>query len=115
MSSKTSRGQTVQTPGAEAGEDTGETQNPEGGGEPQATITPEMQAIIDAQVAAGVKAELRRRGAPVEQNSHLPTQAEALKQVNADPKRRAVLSRDGWVTTSKPLSKGKDDNGFEKA
>jgi len=117
-----SRVTNVQTPGAEAPagqDDTQDTTSTDAGPQAENTgdeLPPDVQAIVDARVAAAVKADRRLRGAVVKTASGLPTQAEALAQVNADPKRRSVLSEDGWVVTSKPLDHaGRDGNGFAKA
>lgn len=94
--------QAPQVPGAEgAAAESSQDQKPE--------ISPEVQALIDAEVRRRLQA--RQAGAPAD-NSGLPTQEEA--QVEADKKGRAVLSRDGYVVpTPKPVQK--DEHGFAKA
>lgn len=81
-------------------------------------LPPDVQRLIDNRVAAALKAERRSqaeaRRNPATGRNDLPTQAEALERVKADPKHRAVLSRDGWVTYQAP-AKERDDNGFAKA
>lgn len=95
----------VQTPGADATQQ--EPENPDTttdalSTEPgQQSLPPDLQAIVDASVARALQAQ---RGTPTPvAAAPLPTQAEALEQVRNDPKRRSVLSQDGWVTHPEPV------------
>lgn len=115
---KATRVTTVQTPGAEAaaGQDTDqETEAQAGQDAGDDDLPPDIQAIVDKRVAAAVKADRRLRGAASKPSSGLPTQAEAMKMVEADPKHRSVLSEDGWVVHPKPAQVQRDENGFAKA
>jgi len=118
----TPRVQTVQTPGVapqvaegEAAENLGDTAE---ASVDQPAMAPDIAAIVQAEVARILKVQADARAQAVANPAGaapLPTQAETLAQVNADPKRRSVLSKDGWVVTSKPLVQGRDDAGFAKA
>lgn len=96
------RVQNVEVPGAV------EADAPEAEGLP-----PDVQALVDAAVANALKQQRRAQllGAVT---SDLPSQEEALAQVNSDTKRRSVLSKDGWVVTNSPVVKGRDPDGFAK-
>lgn len=112
-----SRVTNVQTPGAEGAADQGTDQEnqDQDGQDDGAELPPDVQAIVDARVAQGVKAALRLRGAAAKPSSGLPTQAEAMKMVQDDPKHRAVLSEDGYVVHPNPTPGRRDENGFAKA
>ncbi len=94
--SKAPRVQNVQTPGVDADKDEvieGE----------QPALAPDLQALVAREVA---KALNKQTAAMPEPAAPLPTQAEALKMVKADPKHRSVLSVDGWVTYTAPAQPG---------
>lgn len=115
--SKLSRGQPVQTPGVES-----TTTDPEQTQSDTVAagddLPPDVQRLIDQRVAKALGDERRARNKaqtnPATGKADLPSQEEALAQVNKDPKRRAVLSREGWVTASSPV-KERDESGFAKA
>lgn len=118
----TPRVQTVQTPGVapqvaegETAENLGDTAE---ASVDQPAVAPDIAAMVQAEVARILKVQADARAQAMANpagSTPLPTQAEALAQVNADPKRRSVLSKDGWVVTSKPLVEGRDESGFAKA
>lgn len=78
------------------------------------SLPPDVQAMVDAAVAHALKQDRRSRMLQAEANTHLPSHDEALSQVNSDPKRRSVLSKEGWVVTNKPVVKGRDSEGFAR-
>ena len=94
---KADRVQNVQTPGVEA-VDLDETATGEAD---QPTLAPDLQALVAREVA---KALGQQKAAMPEPAKPLPTQAEALAMVKADPKCRSVLSVDGWVTVTPPTT-----------
>lgn len=102
---KADRVQNVQTPGAQPTEeqDTGagtaaelSTEAPD-----QPAVAPDIAALVAAEVAKALAAQ--RPASMPEAAAPLPTQKEALATVLADPKRRSVLSVDGWVTHPEPV------------
>ena len=95
----------VQTPGAEAtqqepAENDGTTDQLSTETE-QPTIAPDVQALVAAEVARQMA--LSRPAPAAVAAAPLPSQAEALEMVRKDPKRRSVLSADGWVTHPEPV------------
>lgn len=89
----------VQTPGAEATQQ--EPAETEGTTEQAPALAPDLQAIVDASVARALQAQ---RGTPTPvAAAPLPTQGEALAAVKADPKRRSILSQDGYVVHPEPV------------
>lgn len=128
MPKAATRAQNVQIPGAEstqaAGESTDETQAAgtdagvtEGAEDTlgNQALPPDIAALVQMEVAKVLARQQASRAEPQAAAAELPTQAEALAQCNSDPKRRSVLSKEGWVVTSKPLTQGRDENGFAKA
>jgi hypothetical protein len=123
--SKTPRAQTIQTPGVEplpdAGTDAAAAAAAGDGqseGNAEDDLPPDVQRVIEQRVDQRL-AQIRRterlsKANPATGRDDLPTQAEALAKVTADPKHRAILSRDGWVTAPEPV-KGRDESGFAKA
>ena len=108
---KAPRVQNIQTPGVDQADaaDTADTDESLDGGaaaelstaEPEGpALAPDLEALVAREVAKALSKNkvATARAKPAE----LPTQEAALEQVNADPKRRAVLSKDGWVTASEP-------------
>lgn len=118
---KAARAQNVQIPGAETGptsdeaQDTGQAEQPQEAAAPAAQLPGDVQALVQMEVARILAMQQASRAQVKAQDRELPTAAEALKQVNADPKRRSVLSKDGWVVTNKPIVQGRDESGFAKA
>lgn len=92
--SKAPHVQNVQTPG-EATED--ETLSE---GE-QPAVAPDIMALVQAEVARQMAQ--RNSNPTLVAPEPLPTQEEALEMVRKDPKRRSVLSVDGWVTHPEPV------------
>ncbi len=123
MPKAANRAQNVQIPGAETTQTPEGTEETQGDGsdagvagtaEPAATLPPDLQALVQMEVARTLARANASKTEPQAPAVELPTQEEALAQANADPKRRAVLSKDGYVVTSKPIVQGRDENGFAK-
>lgn len=126
--SKASRTHAIQTPGVDpayvTGDAAGATEGDAGSGEQASAgsvedeLPPDVQRLIDKRVADALAAqrhtEARAKLNPATGRTDLPTQEEALAQVKADPKRRAILSRDGYVTAP-AVVKQRDESGFAKA
>lgn len=107
---KTDRVQNVQTPGVDQTQaddtasqaDTAAELSTEQPAAP--AVAPDIAALVAAEVARQMA---QKTQAPaVVKAAPLPTQEEALKKVLADPKRRSVLSVDGWVTATAPQPAG---------
>lgn len=63
-----------------------------------AAFPPDLQAVVDATVERALAAERARNDpAPRTAQEKLPTQAEAIAMLEANPVRRSVLSVDGYV------------------
>lgn len=110
---KAARAQNVQIPGAETPQDAADKPEEEQG--TTAALPPDMQALVQMEVAKVLARQQASRAEAVASAKDLPTQEEALAQVNGDPKRRSILSKDGWVVTSRPIVHGRDESGFAKA
>lgn len=123
MPKAANRAQNVQIPGAETAQPEGNHQAEGQAGEqaqtegvaPAAALPADVQALVQMEVARILARQQASRNQAKAEEKELPTQAEALAKVNADPKRRSVLSKDGWVVTNKPIAQGRDESGFAKA
>lgn len=128
MPKAANRAQNVQIPGAETTQTPEGTEETQGDGSdagvadtaqdvtnPESGLPPDIQALVQMEVARVLARQQASRAEVQTVQANLPTQEEALAKCNADPKRRSVLSKDGWVVTSKPLVNGRDENGFAKA
>lgn len=121
--SATTKAATIQTPGMEtppaddtqAGDPEAGGAGQEAGGEPTEGLPADVAALVAQEVAKQMArneaARLRAKANPA--GEKLPTQAEALAKVMADPKHRSVLSDEGWVTFQAP-PKERDEHGFAK-
>lgn len=118
MSKSSTKTQPIQTPGMEtppADDPEAGGADPETGAEPSEAIPSDVAALVAKEVAKQMArneaARMRAMANPA--GEKLPTQAEALEKVKADPKHRAILSDEGWVTFQTP-PKERDEAGFAK-